>query len=80
MRLLADRIEVEDTGIGMDAATLARAFEPFYRIDVGSTGSGLGLSIAQRLSHRCDWKLELVSAPGQGTQVTILFGASILTD
>ena len=80
VRLLADRIEVEDTGIGMDAATLARAFEPFYRIDVGSTGSGLGLSIAQRLSHRCGWKLELVSTPGKGTQVTILFGTSILTD
>ncbi len=80
VRLLADRIEVEDTGIGMDAATQARAFEPFYRIDSTGTGAGLGLSIAQRLGDRCGWPLQLVSTPGQGTHVTILFGASFLTD
>lgn len=77
IRLLADRIEVKDTGIGMDAATLARAFEPFYRIDATATGAGLGLSIAQRLAERCGWPLELASTPGKGTQATILFGAGI---
>ncbi len=77
IRLLADRVEVEDTGIGMDAATLARAFEPFYRIDATATGAGLGLSIAQRLGDRCGWPLELASKPGQGTRATILFGAGI---
>lgn len=76
IRLLSDRIEVKDTGIGMDAATLARAFEPFYRIDASATGAGLGLSIAQRLGHRCGWPLQLASTAGQGTQATILFGAN----
>ena len=80
VRLLADRIEVEDTGIGMDAATLARAFEPFYRTDAGAAGAGLGLSIAQRLGHRCSWPLQLVSTPDHGTQATILFGTSIRPD
>ncbi|MGV8923799.1 MAG: sensor histidine kinase [Thermomonas sp.] len=80
IRLLADRIEVKDTGIGMDAATLARAFEPFYRIDATATGAGLGLSIAQRLGDRCGWPLQLASRPGQGTQATIMFGTSIATD
>lgn len=80
IRLLADRIEVEDTGIGMDAATLARAFEPFYRTDAAATGSGLGLSIAQRLGDRCSWPLLLDSTPGKGTRATILFGASIAGD
>ena len=80
IRLLADRIEVEDTGIGMDAATLARAFEPFYRIDAAATGAGLGLSIAQRLGDRCAWPLQLTSTPGKGTRATILFGAGIPTD
>ena len=78
--LLADRIEVEDSGIGMDAATLARAFEPFYRVDAGAAGAGLGLSIAQRLANRCGWPLQLTSTPGQGTRATILFGASIPAD
>ncbi|MDQ3038191.1 MAG: HAMP domain-containing histidine kinase [Pseudomonadota bacterium] len=74
VRLLTDRIEVEDSGIGMDAATLARAFEPFYRIDATATGAGLGLSIAQRLGDRCGWPLQLTSTPGRGTQAAILFG------
>ena len=76
--LLADRIVVEDTGIGMDAATLARAFEPFYRMDSAATGSGLGLSVARRLGQRCGWPVQLISTPGRGTQATILFGSSIL--
>lgn len=80
VRLLADRIEVEDTGIGMDAATLARAFEPFYRIDASATGAGLGLSIAQRLGKRCGWPVQLISTPGQGTRASILFGNSTLED
>ena len=81
VRLLADRIEVTDTGIGMDAAALARAFEPFYRGNNGqATGPGLGLSIAQRLGQRCRWPLQLASTPGKGTRATILFGAGIQQD
>ena len=76
VRLLQDRVEIEDTGIGMDAAALARAFEPFYRASIEQpTGAGLGLSIAQRLGHRCGWPLHLASVPGQGTRASILFAA-----
>ena len=76
VRLLADRVEIEDTGIGMDAAALARAFEPFYRASIDQpSGPGLGLSIAQRLGQRCGWPLRLASVPGQGTHASILFGA-----
>lgn len=60
----------------MDAAALARAFEPFYRASIEQPlGSGLGLSIAQRLGQRCGWPLQLSSVPGQGTRACILFGA-----
>lgn len=76
VRLQRDRIEVEDTGIGMDAALLARAFEPFYRGDGGQGGPGLGLSIAHRLGQRCGWPLQLESTPGIGTRAAILLGAS----
>ena len=76
VRLLQDRVEIEDTGIGMDAAALARAFEPFYRVSIeNQVGPGLGLSIAQRLAQRCGWLLQLTSEPGQGTRACILFGA-----
>lgn len=76
VRLLQDRVEIEDTGIGMDAAALARAFEPFYRASIEQpVGPGLGLSIAQRLGQRCGWPLQLSSVPGRGTRACILFGA-----
>lgn len=81
VRLAADRVEVVDTGIGMDAQALSRAFEPFYRANPGQpAGPGLGLSIAHRLGQRCRWPLQLTSAPGEGTRATILFGAGILRD
>ena len=81
VRLSADRVEVTDTGIGMDAAALARAFEPFYRANLERPpGPGLGLSIAHRLGQRCRWPLQLASTPGQGTRATILFGAGIPRD
>lgn len=75
VRLKEGCVEVEDSGIGMDAATLARAFEPFYRGEGEQyVGSGLGLSIAHRLGQRCGWPLRLDSTPGRGTRATILFG------
>lgn len=75
LRLQGDRLQLEDTGIGMDAATLARACEPFYRGEgEQQLGPGLGLSIARRLCQRCGWELQLESTPGQGTRATILFG------
>jgi len=77
VRLLEDRIEVMDTGIGMDAAALARAFEPFYRVDAAQVGSGLGLSVAQRLGQRCGWRIRLASKPGEGTLATIEFAPRI---
>lgn len=78
VRLGSDRLSVEDTGIGMDAATLARACEPFYRGESEQgVGPGLGLAIAHRLGQRCGWPLQLQSAPGQGTCASILFGDAI---
>ena len=78
VRLAADRVEVIDTGIGMDAAALARAIEPFYRANLDQpAGPGLGLSIAHRLAQRCRWPLQLESTPGKGTHATIVFGSGI---
>lgn len=77
VRLKEGSVEVEDSGIGMDAAMLARAFEPFYRGEGEQyVGSGLGLSIAHRLGQRCGWPLWLDSTPGRGTRASIQFGRS----
>lgn len=74
VRLLEDRVEVRDTGIGMDADTLAKAFEPFYRADISREDSkGMGLSIVRRLGERMGWPVSLHSLPGEGTIATIRF-------
>ena len=74
VRLEVDRIEVRDSGIGMDPETLSRAFDPFYRGDPArESGSGMGLSIARRLSDRMGWPLHLQSEIGRGTIATIRF-------
>jgi len=67
---------VEDTGIGMSAEALARAFEPFYRAaPERPMGTGLGLSIVRRLCDRFGWTVVLDSIPDRGTRVAVRFPA-----
>ena len=74
VRIEADRIEIEDSGAGMDAATLARAFQPFFRGgESAAGGKGLGLHVVQRLAERLGWHVDLRSAPGAGTTATVRF-------
>jgi signal transduction histidine kinase len=72
----ADRVVVADTGIGMEAAELAQAFQPFYRVRSGGSGHGIGLNIVKRLSERFDWPVSLDSEPGVGTTATVRFPAA----
>jgi signal transduction histidine kinase len=74
VRILERAIEVEDTGCGMSAEQLARAFDPFYRGGrEGSRGHGIGLTIVRRLSERFGWPVTLQSEPGKGTLARIEF-------
>ena len=68
-----DRIDVRDTGVGMDRDVLERVFEPFYRADQYVGGRGLGLAIVRRLGGRFGWVIDIESTPGQGTNVTLHF-------
>ncbi|GAA5179527.1 hypothetical protein GCM10025771_21780 [Niveibacterium umoris] len=66
------RITVADDGEGMSAATLARAFEPFFTTRLGTGGSGLGLYIAHTLVNDVlGGTLKLESTPGEGCTATI---------
>jgi PAS domain S-box-containing protein len=63
-------IAVEDTGTGMDEATVAQACEPFFTTK-GLSGSGLGLSMVQGFARQSGGDVHIVSAVGRGTRVEI---------
>ena len=64
------RLAIEDTGIGMDADTLARAIEPFFSTKGVGQGTGLGLSMAHGLAAQLGGHLSVESQLGRGTTVT----------
>ena len=72
-------LSVSDTGIGIPPEHQSRIFERFYRVDKShskqSGGTGLGLSIVKHAVKYHNAKLELISAPGKGTTITVHFPA-----
>jgi cell cycle sensor histidine kinase DivJ len=70
------KISVHDDGIGMSAEDVARIGEAFFQAHGGTgrryEGAGLGLSIVKGLAELHGGSLHVVSAPGEGTTVSIL--------
>jgi CheY-like chemotaxis protein len=64
---------VRDDGIGMDEATRARIFEPFFTTKPAPLGTGLGMTMIYGLARQQGAPIEVESAPGRGTSVTISF-------
>jgi signal transduction histidine kinase len=68
-------VSVADTGAGMDAATLARAAEPFFTTKPPGEGTGLGLSLVREMATAAGGHVLLDSAPGRGTTVRLVLPA-----
>jgi signal transduction histidine kinase len=66
-------VRVEDRGEGMDEETQRRIFEQFYRAEnaSGVSGTGLGMSIVKEIMDIHGGRIEIESAPGRGTAVTL---------
>lgn len=64
-------ITVSDTGPGMNADTLERAFEPFFSTKPPGTGTGLGLAQVYNFAKQAGGDVHIESEPGAGTSVTI---------
>jgi signal transduction histidine kinase/ActR/RegA family two-component response regulator/HAMP domain-containing protein len=73
------RIEVGDTGIGMDDITRRRCLEPFFTTK-GERGTGLGLAMVYGMMERHGASIDIVTAPGQGTTVRLAFPADAAQD
>ncbi len=73
------RVEVSDTGIGMDEATIDRLFQPFTQGDGSATrsvgGTGLGLVISRRLANLMGGDVSVQSDAGRGSTFTLTFNA-----
>ena len=76
------RIEVADTGLGMNAAQRAQLFQPFNRLGAERTrteGTGLGLVITRDLAELMGGRLEVDSEPGRGTRMSLLLPPGVAT-
>ena len=65
-------VEITDHGIGIPHAERRKVFEKFYRVEgTNVSGSGLGLSIAQRVILAHGGQIEIVSADPRGTTLRL---------
>jgi len=62
-------VRARDTGVGMDEEALGRVFEPYF--STKATGTGLGLTIARRNVELSGGAIEVESAKGVGTTITL---------
>jgi two-component system nitrogen regulation sensor histidine kinase NtrY len=68
------RVEVEDTGPGLDEKERTRLFTPYYTTKRG--GTGLGLAIVQGVISDHGGRVQVKSEPGRGTTFTLLLPAA----
>jgi two-component system NtrC family sensor kinase len=64
-------ITLTDTGTGMPAEVMARAFEPYFTTQPAGIGSGLGLSQVYGFASQSGGSAVLASAPDEGTAITL---------
>jgi len=70
------RVRVDDDGPGMDPDTRQRMFEPFFSTKPREQGTGLGLAVTRDVVESSGGHIDVRSAPGNGTCVTLVLPAA----
>jgi PAS domain S-box-containing protein len=69
------RFSVKDSGVGISPEQQSRLFQPFHQANASGTrhiaGTGLGLNISRRLAEMMGGAIEMISAPGKGTEMIL---------
>jgi PAS domain S-box-containing protein len=67
------QIKIVDNGVGIEKVHLPKIFNMFFRGNEKSTGSGLGLYIAQQAAEKLNGSIQVESEPDKGTVVKLTF-------
>ena len=71
------KLEVEDTGIGISQENMSKVFSRFFTVDKSHNGKnggfGLGLAVAKKICQKSGWKISVESALGEGSKFTVEF-------
>jgi len=67
------KLDITDNGVGISPEDISRIFQPFYSAKQNASGIGLGLAIVHGIAQSHKGKIEVVSEPGKGTTMSVLF-------
>ena len=80
----AYQFRIKDNGIGMSKEFLETIFDPFTRVNSstvsGIQGTGLGMAITKNIVDMMGGKIDIISAPGEGTEVVLDFDFKLARD